>query len=228
MHQGRRSQQVSTKLTGTQVSISLDAREQSLLYGELEFHLANALNSFITIQLEKGRLMTDKLKKIGDAWIQQGRPRIVGFRYDLETQLELVQAHIDDFVFSGRRQGNPAEIAGLLYAMRMNARAMRVRTFCQPDSVIAKQLVDSQSLFNMIGVGRDGDHALAEIAQFFKICIERERNSHQEELCRARKSRIEHRKRQQGTVEEEDEFVPTRPLGRQDSAADEEWLHYPA
>lgn len=49
--------------------------------------------------------MTDKIKMIGDAWAQQGRsPRLVGFRYDLEMQLELVNLHIDEFVFFGRRQ----------------------------------------------------------------------------------------------------------------------------
>ena len=72
---------------------------------------------------------TEVLKRIADWWIQQGRPRVVGFRYDLETQLELVNLHIEEFVFYGRRQGNPIEIAGLLHSMKVNARAMRIRTF---------------------------------------------------------------------------------------------------
>lgn len=156
------------------MTISLDPREQSLLYCELEFHISNALHSYITNELNHGRLNPDKLKKIADGWNQKGRPRVVGFRYDLETQLDLVHLHIDEFRFFGRRQGNTLEIAGLLHAMKVNARAMRIRTYCQPDSVIAKQLVDSQSLCNTIGCSDAQQIAIAEIAQFFKVIVERE------------------------------------------------------
>ncbi|KAK1719907.1 hypothetical protein BDP67DRAFT_540979 [Colletotrichum lupini] len=156
------------------VTISLDPREQSLLCCELEFHISNALHAYITNELNHGRLNPDKLKKIADGWTQKGRPRVVGFRYDLETQLDLVHLHIDEFQFFGRRQGNPMEIAGLLHAMKINARSLRIRTYCQPDSVIAKQLVDSQSLCNTIGCSEAQQIAIAEIAQFFKVIVERE------------------------------------------------------
>ncbi|OBR03690.1 hypothetical protein CH63R_12817 [Colletotrichum higginsianum IMI 349063] len=156
------------------VTISLDPREQSLLYCELEFHISNALHTYITNELNHGRLNPDKLKKIADGWNQKGRPRVVGFRYDLETQLELVHLHIDEFRFFGRRQSNPLEIGGLLHAMKVNARSLRIRTYCQPDSVIAKQLVDSQSLCNTIGCSDAQQIAIAEIAQFFKVIVERE------------------------------------------------------
>ncbi|KAI9155316.1 hypothetical protein HJFPF1_07898 [Paramyrothecium foliicola] len=175
---------------GPNMVISLDSREQSLLYCELEFHLTNALNEFIIYELDRGRLDPDKLKKIADSWYQLGRPRVVGFRYDLETQLELVHLHIGEFVFHGRRQGNPVEIAGLLQAMRTNARAMRVRTFCQPDSVIAKQLVDSQSLFNLINAEKPQQMALAEIAQFFKVILERELDSRRQQNFESRQQEI--------------------------------------
>ncbi|KAF9870542.1 hypothetical protein CkaCkLH20_12032 [Colletotrichum karsti] len=165
------------------ITISLDPREQSLLYCELEFHISNALHTYITNELNHGRLNPDKLKKIADGWNQKGRPRVVGFRYDLETQLDLVHLHIDEFRFFGRRQGNPLEIAGLLHAMKVNARALRIRTFCQPDSVIAKQLVDSQSLCNTIGCSEAQQIAIAEIAQFFKVIVEREQ-AYREKLAR--------------------------------------------
>jgi hypothetical protein len=155
----------------------LNAREQSLLYCELEFNLSTALNDYITVQLDKGRLVPDKLKKVADAWQNKGRPKVVGFRYDLETQLELVNLHVDDFRFYGRRQADPTEIGGLLHAMKVNARAMCVRTLCQPDTVIAKQLVDAQSVFKMLGVPDEQQVALAEIAQFFKVIVERELDS---------------------------------------------------
>lgn len=177
----RRSQHLSKDAVNSRVAISLDPREQSLVYCELEFHLSNVLNDYITIQLGKGRLVPDKLKKVADVWQQKGRPKVVGFRYDLETQLELVNLHIEDFRFYGRRQGDPLEIAGLLHAMKVNARAMSVRTFCQPDPVIAKQLVDAQSLFKMLNVPDGQQIALAEIAQFFKVIVERELNQKEHE-----------------------------------------------
>ncbi|OAR05901.1 hypothetical protein LLEC1_06658 [Akanthomyces lecanii] len=162
------------KASGAQLLISLDAREQSLLYCELEYHLTCALNSYISRELEKGRLVPINFKKITDAWYQQGRPRVVGFRFDLETQVDLVALHVNEFTFCGRRQCSPVEIGSLLHTIKINARAMRIRTFCQPDSVIAKQLADSQSLFDMIGVAGDASRALSEIVRFFKVIVERE------------------------------------------------------
>lgn len=67
--------------------------------------------------------------------------------------------------------------------MKVNARALRIRTFCQPDSVIAKQLVDSQSLCNTIGCSEAQQIAIAEIAQFFKVIVEREQ-AYREKLAR--------------------------------------------
>ncbi|OAA58830.1 hypothetical protein ISF_06613 [Cordyceps fumosorosea ARSEF 2679] len=162
------------KASGAQLLISLDAREQSLLYCELEYHLTCALNNYISRELEKGRLVPINFKKITDAWYQQGRPRVVGFRFDLETQIDLVALHVNEFTFCGRRQCNPVEVSSLLHTMKVNARAMRIRTFCQPDSVIAKQLADSQSLFDMIGAAEDANRALVEIVHFFKVIVERE------------------------------------------------------
>ncbi|KAJ6781072.1 hypothetical protein PWT90_03053 [Aphanocladium album] len=162
------------KSSGSQLLISLDAREQSLLYCELEYHLTCALNNYISRELEKGRLVPINFKKITDAWYQQGRPRVVGFRFDLETQIDLVALHVNEFTFCGRRQCNPVEISSLLHSMKVNARAMRIRTFCQPDSVIAKQLADSRSLFDMIGAPEAATRAMSEIVRFFKVIVERE------------------------------------------------------
>ncbi|KAI3578089.1 hypothetical protein IWW34DRAFT_806670 [Fusarium oxysporum f. sp. albedinis] len=176
-HTSRRAQPAIRSRPTSQVAISLNAREQSLIYCELEFNLSTALNDYITVQLDKGRLVPDKLKKVADTWHNKGRPKVVGFRYDLETQLELINLHVDDFRFYGRRQADPVEISGLLRAMKVNARAMCVRTLCQPDSVIAKQLVDTQSTFKMLDVPDYQQRALADIAQFFKVIVEREQDA---------------------------------------------------
>lgn len=137
------------------------------------------MNHYIATEFDKGHLVPDNLKKISDFWLRQGRPRVISFRYDLETQIELVLLHLNDFSFYGRRQSSPAEIRGLLRSMQVNARAMRIRTFCQPDAVIAKQVIDSQSLFNMLNAPTTHQLALAEIGQFFRMIIERERAKHE-------------------------------------------------
>lgn len=163
----------------SRLTVSLDPREQSLLYCELEFLLTTALDGYISSQFNAGRLEADKYKKIVDGWQQRGRPKVIGFRYDLETQLDLILLHSEDFRFYGKRAGLIAAVNGVLDMMRVDARAMRIRTFCQPDTVIAKQLLDSQSLFNLVGCCEQQQIQLAEVIQFFKVILEREQNFRQ-------------------------------------------------
>ena len=136
--------------------------------------MTTALNDYITAQFNSGRLEADRLKKVAEDWQRKGRPRVVGFRYDMETQLELVRLHVHDFKFYSRVAATTA-ILGILDTMKANARVLRVRTFCQPDTVVAKQLLDSQSLFNILGCPEDQHIKLAEIVAFFKAAVERER-----------------------------------------------------
>ncbi|KAL2160829.1 hypothetical protein VTH06DRAFT_1026 [Thermothelomyces fergusii] len=157
-----------------QLAISLSPREQSLLYCELEFVLATALNDYITAQFNAGRLDADRLKKTAEDWQRKGRPKVVGFRYDMETQLDLVRAHVHDFRFYSRVAAVTA-ILGILDTAKTNARVLRIRTYCQPDTVIAKQLLDSQSLFNILGCSEEQQIKLAEIVAFFKAAVERRR-----------------------------------------------------
>lgn len=111
---------------------------------------------------------------MADEWQRKGRPRVVGFRYDLETQLDLVRLHAHDFKFYSRA-ASAAAILGVIDTARADARALRVRTFCQPDTVVAKQLLDAQGLFNILGCPDDQQIKLAEIVAFFKAAIERRR-----------------------------------------------------
>ncbi|KAJ0125521.1 hypothetical protein J7T55_006870 [Diaporthe amygdali] len=164
---------------GSRLTVSLDPREQSLLYCELEFLLTTALDGYISSQFNAGRLEADKYKKIVDGWQQRGRPKVIGFRYDLETQLDLILLHSQDFRFYGKRAGLIAAVNGVLDMTRVDARAMRIRTFCQPDTVIAKQLLDAQSLFNLVGCCEQQQIQLAEVIQFFKVILEREQNFRQ-------------------------------------------------
>lgn len=173
----RPSNKSRTDLRERQLVISLDPREQSLLYCELDFILASALNSYITCQFNAGRLDADKLKRISDGWQHRGRPKVVGFRYDLETQLDLVRMHVGEFRFYSRHV-TEAAIYGIIDMMRVNARSMRIRTYCQPDTVISKQILDTQALMNIIGCSEDEHVALASVTQFYKDALAREKVFH--------------------------------------------------
>lgn len=164
----------SSRPPSRQLAISLTPREQSLLYCEFEFILASALTDYITTQFNSGRLEADKLRKIAEDWQRKGRPKVVGFRYDLETQLDLVRMHVNDFKFYSRVAAT-AGILGIIDTMRANARVLRVKTYCQPDTVVAKQLLDAQGLFNILGCPEEQHIKLVEIIAFFKAAIERER-----------------------------------------------------
>ncbi|KAK8107979.1 uncharacterized protein PG998_009992 [Apiospora kogelbergensis] len=177
------------------LAISLDPREQSLLYCELEYSLSNTLDLYIKTQLNGGRLDPAKLKKVSDGWAAKGRPRVIGFRYDLETQVELVRLHLYQFRFyhsynsshqpqhresllggaGGGSEESTTAIDAVLYAVKCNARVMRVRSLCQPDSVIAKHVLDAQALLGLLGAAEGMHRSLAEVSQFFKVVVERER-----------------------------------------------------
>jgi hypothetical protein len=73
------------------------------------------------------------------------------------------------------RLASATAILGVIDTAKANARVMRVRTFCQPDTVIAKQLLDAQGLFNILGCPEDQQIKLAEIIAFFKAAVERAR-----------------------------------------------------
>ncbi|KAI0884834.1 uncharacterized protein GGS22DRAFT_164445 [Annulohypoxylon maeteangense] len=163
--------------TARELNISLDPREQSLLYCELEFILSNALSAYINLQLHSGRLNPHIHARISDAWEQKGRPKVIGFRYDLETQIEMIAAHIGSFRFYGPHQANHDVIKGCLYGMKVNARAMRIHTYCQPDPVIAKHVLDAQGLMVLLDSPESVQLPLAEVSQFFKVVLEREKEA---------------------------------------------------
>ncbi|KAI0015077.1 hypothetical protein F4780DRAFT_765656 [Xylariomycetidae sp. FL0641] len=167
-----RSSRVSTV---QRVTISLDAREQNLLYADLEFTLSNALDTYIHAQLNGGRLEANKLKRVADAWAARGRPRVIGFRYDLETQIELVLSHVMDFRFYGTIATDPPAMLGLLHAMKTDARSIRLHTYCHPDTVIAKHIMDSQALLHMLGSAEACRRAIEKCAIMFRAITEREK-----------------------------------------------------
>ncbi|KAH6848273.1 hypothetical protein B0I37DRAFT_160446 [Chaetomium sp. MPI-CAGE-AT-0009] len=222
----RESDNNKSRPASRQLAISLSPREQSLLYCELEFAIATALNDYITAQFTAGRLEADRLRRVAEDWQRKGRPKVVGFRYDMETQLDLVRAHVHDFKFYSRPAATTA-ILGIIDTAKSNARVVRLRTFCQPDTVIAKQLLDFQGLFNILGCPEDQQIKLAEIIAFFKAAIERRR------LCTLREKQQQQQQQQQGDyagVGGASAAVATSPLrnSRSPRQADGWWGTTPA
>lgn len=169
-----------------ELNITLDPREQSLLYCELEFILSNTLSGYINGQLHLGRMNPHIHAKIADSWAQMGRPKVIGFRYDLETQIDMIYAHIGNFRFHGPHYADGHIVKGLLYGMKMNARNMRIRTHCQPDSVIAKHILDSQALMQLLNSPPELQTSLAEVCQFFRTIIEvRQEKQEKEEAAKS-------------------------------------------
>ncbi|KAK3989585.1 hypothetical protein QBC44DRAFT_266691, partial [Cladorrhinum sp. PSN332] len=153
-----------------ELPLSLNPREQSLLACELDFAVASALEAYIQSQFARGRVNLDVIKRVAENWARKGRPKVIGFRYDIETQVEIVKSHINDFQFHGHYATNPA-IIGVLESMRMAAKAMAVRTYCYPDTVIAKWLGDTRKLFELIGMGEIQVCGIIGIQTFFHCCI---------------------------------------------------------
>lgn len=156
------------------MSISLDPRPQSLVYCELEYTLNQALDTYIKAQFNRGRVDMTKLKRVADAWSDKGRPRVVGFQYDVETQIDLIIAHMvhRDFRFYGPQADDIAVVQGLLHAIKVDAREMRVRTFCYPDSVISKHITDAQKLLQLLGARSEAQVTLARCAEFYRDIVQ--------------------------------------------------------
>ncbi|KAK4173393.1 hypothetical protein QBC36DRAFT_194733 [Triangularia setosa] len=124
----------------SQLVTSLTPREQSLVYCELDFTIAEALNEYLLSQFNFGRVDLSLMKKTADDWAKKGLPKVNGFRYDVDTQLSILRAHIEMFKFYGNAATTIPSMLGVIETMKTTAREMRVRTYCLPDVVIGKWL----------------------------------------------------------------------------------------
>ncbi|KAK0747450.1 hypothetical protein B0T21DRAFT_379495 [Apiosordaria backusii] len=120
----------------TQLVISLTPREQSLIYCELDFTIAEALHQYLLSQFNFGRVDLSIMKKISDDWAKKALPKVNGFRYNIDTQLSILRAHIEVFKFYGNAATTIPSMLGIIETMKTTAREMRIRTYCLPDVVI--------------------------------------------------------------------------------------------
>ncbi|KAH7021222.1 uncharacterized protein B0I36DRAFT_393511 [Microdochium trichocladiopsis] len=154
--------------------VSLRPREQAFAMMEVEVNAVTSLSAFIHKQNLLNLMDHNKMKKIEDMWVAKGNMKPTYYRYNFRTQIDILIAHVDKFRFHGPSQNNPAVIAGILHSAKQNARSIMVRACGQPDSVIAKQIIDCQILLELIDASPEAQSAVMEVAYYFNIIVERE------------------------------------------------------
>jgi len=148
--------------------ITLAPYSQGQLYMELELLLTVETNRFILHEFTYGRVSTDSVRKIVDIWRHKGRPQVIGFRYDLATQRDLVILNMDTmhFVGIGIGSGNGighTKLLSVLAAWKKLAKEISIRTFCQPDSAVKKHFWDAEKVLELVDASSDGMMAFQEL-----------------------------------------------------------------
>lgn len=168
-------------------AVSVPPRPQSILYCELRFLLHQATDAFLRDMWSKGFLSVSRLKKIDDVYVGHGRPRVLGFFYDFETQLSLVLIHAEhaEFQFFGPKRFDRAAILSCLRAALVDARQMQVHNYCFNDTVIAKHLIDAHLLLEFFGSGPEHYGILAKCGIFFKKYIDFESGDYEGRAAQA-------------------------------------------
>jgi hypothetical protein len=119
-------------------------------------------------QYTQGRMLADSLKRVKDFWQSKGRAQVVEFKYDQLTQRDLIIANQKNFRFHGENANNPLHINAILYTWKQDAKEMSIRTFCSPDSMIEKHIVDCYKILGMLGAQPAQFLALSEVHQYFR------------------------------------------------------------
>lgn len=121
------------------------------LYGEIELMLSTAANEFLMEQKEEDRLSVGSVKKVTKSWFEDGHPQVLEFRFDLATQLKLVQLNVETFHFYGPDGHEGMRQAVLFNCWRSVAKELSVHTFCAPDSAIKKMMAECYRILEMLG-----------------------------------------------------------------------------
>ena len=113
--------------------------------------LKTVVNDFLIRQMEAGRMSVSSIQKVTKDWANRGRPQILEFHFDLETQLELIKLNSGTFRFHGEDGPNGMKQAVMFNCFRGVVRELSIRSYCAPDSVVKKILVDSYRIIEMMG-----------------------------------------------------------------------------
>ncbi|KAI9723961.1 MAG: hypothetical protein M1812_000679 [Candelaria pacifica] len=131
--------------------VSLNPLAQAKLYSEVELMICATANSFLLNQKRHGLMSIESITKIVDHWKNRGRPQVIEFQFDQQTQRDLVLYNIKAFRFCGPQADDALAINSMMHSWRSVAKEMSVRTFCTPDSVIRKHMFDIYKILELLG-----------------------------------------------------------------------------
>lgn len=143
--------------------ISITPTRQAKIQCEVELMICVTANKFLKFQQKAGLMSPESVTKVVSQWKQKNRPQVLEFQFDQATQRDLVLYNINTFKFYGEAQTNPMVLNATMYAWKVMAKEMSVRTFCTPDSVIRKHLHDTHKVLEMLGAGLPTFLALQEL-----------------------------------------------------------------
>lgn len=145
-------------------------------------------NKFLKAQQKAGLMSADSISKVLNQWLSQNRPQVLEFQFDQATQRDLINYNINTFKFHGEARANPIFLNATMYAWKIMAREMSVRTYCAVDSVVRKHLHDTHRVLDMLGAGMETFvtlqqiqvSALKEIAEEQKRKLDRQKRRESE------------------------------------------------
>lgn len=143
--------------------VSLSPYVQGDFYMQLELLLNIESNNFLMHELEADRISVSSIKTIAEQWRNKGRPQVLGLRFDLITQRELVGLNVETMHFSGVNSFHKQRLLGVLAAWRVLAKEISIRTFCQPDSAVKKHLHDAEKVLEAMNASGDSMLAFQEM-----------------------------------------------------------------
>ena len=165
--------------TKTHFHVSLSPPFQARLYSEVELMIVATANQYLQTQQREGRLSIDSLARVLETWASKNRPQVIEFLFDQATQRDLILHNLRSFSFYGPRGDNAVSINSMMQSWKGLAREMSIRTFCAPDPMVRKNLVDAFRVLEMLGAPSITMVALGDISKKVEQSIE--------EVVRARK-----------------------------------------
>lgn len=137
-------------------------------------------NHFLKHQQYRGRIAPATLVKVAQGWASKNRPQVIEFRYDQQTQRDLVLYNIKAFGFHGPDADDPIILNSMMHAWKHLGKDMSIRTFCTPDSLVRKQMLNIGKVLEMLGAPEVMVHAYHEIESATRMLLD-QRNREKEE-----------------------------------------------
>ena len=111
----------ASKYPATGYLVSLTPPEQAKLYSEVELMICATANHFLKHQQYRGRIAPVTLAKVAQGWPSKNRPQVIEFRYDQQTQRDLVLYNVKAFRFHGPDADDPIVLNSMMHAWKHEA-----------------------------------------------------------------------------------------------------------